>query len=81
MDTKDKHGRLPLSHATRYGSEALEKLLVARDDVKVDTSRGTRRSGVHNNTRCSHVTAFVSRLCATGWHTRKGRAWETVYAQ
>ena len=28
-----------------------------------------------------HVTAFVSRSCATGWHTRIGRAWETVHTQ
>ena len=81
VDTKDKHGHLPLSHATRYGSEAVEKLLVTWDNIDVDTSRGTRQSGVHNNAQCGHVTAFVSHLCATGWHTCKGRAWETVYAQ
>ena len=81
MDTKDKHGCLPLSHATRYGSEALEKLLVTQDDVEVDTSRGTHQSGVHNDAQCGHVTAFVLCSCATGWHTRKGRTWETVYAQ
>ena len=28
--------------------------------------------------RCDHVTMFTSRSCATGWHTRIGRAWETV---
>ena len=40
VDTKDKHGRSPLSHAARYGSEVVEKPLVTWDDVKVDTSRG-----------------------------------------
>ena len=29
--------------------------------------------------RRDHVTVFASRSCATGWHTRIGRAWETVY--
>ena len=29
--------------------------------------------------RCDHVTVFTSRSCATGWHTRIGRAWETVH--
>ena len=33
MDAKDKHGRLPLSHAARYGSEVVEKLLVVRDEL------------------------------------------------
>ena len=41
VDTKDKHGHLLLSHAARYWSEAVEKLLIAWDDIKVDTSRGT----------------------------------------
>ena len=81
MDTKDKHGHSPLSHATRYGSEEVEKLLVVWDDIEVDASRGTRRSEVHNDARCGHVTVFVLHSCATGWHTCKGRAWETVYAQ
>ena len=42
VDTKDKHGRSPLSHATRYGSKVVEKLFVVWDNVKVDMSRGTR---------------------------------------
>ena len=29
--------------------------------------------------RRNHVTMFVSRSCATGWHTCVGRAWETVH--
>ena len=29
--------------------------------------------------RRDHVTVFVSRSCATGWHTCIGRAWETVH--
>ena len=77
MDTKDKHGHSLLSHATRYGSEVVEKLLVAQDDVEVDTARGTRRSGVHNDARSGHMTTFMLRLycvCVplSGTHAKGG---------
>ena len=68
MDTKDKHGHLPLSHAARYGSEVVEKLLVTWDDVEVDTSRGTCQSGVHNDAQCGHMTMFVCHWVA---HTQR----------
>ena len=29
--------------------------------------------------RRDHMTVFVLRSCATGWHTRIGRVWETVH--
>ena len=37
VNTKDDHGRSPLSYAAEHVNQAVVKILVAQDDVEVDT--------------------------------------------
>ena len=37
VDTKDDHGRLPLSYTTEHGNQAVVEILVTWDDFEVDT--------------------------------------------
>ena len=44
VNTKDDHGRLPLSYATKHVNQVVVKILVAWDDVEVDTKDDHGRS-------------------------------------
>ena len=74
---------MAMGHSTdegnRLGTEA-EAVGLREVEVVCGEARacGMVAVGKGRHTQRDHVTTFTSRLCATGWHTHVGRAWETV---